>query len=169
MARAGVKRFLPKAAERSTFVLVASLLLAAVFEWWQPVPALIWHTGKPWSPLIWAIYGLGWLIVVGSTYMIDHFDFTGLKQAWRPADNSPPVFRERFLYAWLRHPMMLGLIITFWATPKMTAGHLFFAVSSTAYIAVGIRFEERDLRTNLGPAYTDYAGRVPALLPTGRR
>jgi methanethiol S-methyltransferase len=168
MARPGVKRFLPKAAERSTFVLVASLLLAAIFQWWQPVPAVLWHTERPWSVLIWAVYGLGWIIVVGSTYMVDHADFFGLKQAWRPAAYAPPAFRERFLYAWLRHPMMLGLIVTFWATPKMSAGHLFFAVSATAYIAVGIRFEERDLRANLGPVYDDYAARVPAMVPIKR-
>jgi len=172
MARAKLKRFLPPAAERSTFVLVASLLLMAIFAGWQPVPAPVWHTGRPWSWLIGTIYGLGWVIVVGSTYMIDHADFLGLKQAWRHSRRavySPPPFRERFLYAWLRHPMMLGLIVTFWATPRMSAGHLFFAVSSTAYIAVGIRFEERDLRAELGPEYADYARRVPAMLPTGRR
>jgi protein-S-isoprenylcysteine O-methyltransferase Ste14 len=172
MARAGVKRFLPAAAERSTFVLVASLLLMAVLAWWQPVPAPVWHIGRPWSLPVWAVYGLGWIIVVGSTYMIDHADFLGLKQAWRHARReaySPPAFRQRFLYAWLRHPMMLGLIVTFWATPEMSAGHLFFAVSSTAYIAVGIRFEERSLRADLGPVYDDYAARVPALLPLKRR
>ena len=172
MARAGLKRFLPKAAERSTFVLVASLLLMAVLAWWQPVPTSVWHTGRPWSTLIWAVYGLGWIIVIGSTYMVDHADFVGLKQAWRHSRReaySPPAFRERFLYAWLRHPMMLGLIIAFWATPRMSVGHLFFAVSSTAYIAVGIRFEERDLRANLGPAYDDYAARVPAMVPLKRR
>jgi protein-S-isoprenylcysteine O-methyltransferase Ste14 len=172
MARAGLKRFLPAQAERSTFVLVASLLLMAVLEWWQPVPASVWHAGRPWSLLIWAVYGLGWIIAVSSTYMIDHADFAGLKQAWRHARQeaySPPPFRQRFLYAWLRHPMMLGLIITFWATPRMSVGHLFFAASSTAYIALGIRFEERDLRTNLGPAYDDYAARVPAVVPVRRR
>lgn len=168
MARAGLKRFLPRAAERSTFVLVASLLLMAIFAWWQPVPTSVWHAGRPWSMPIWALYGLGWIIVAGSTYMIDHADFLGLKQAWRHSRReaySPPAFRERFLYAWLRHPMMLGLIIAFWATPRMSVGHLFFAVSSTAYIAVGIRFEERDLRADLGPAYDDYAARVPAMVP----
>jgi protein-S-isoprenylcysteine O-methyltransferase Ste14 len=172
MARAGLKRFLPAPAERSTFVLVASLLLMAVRQWWQPVPASVWHAGRPWSALLWALYGLGWIVAVSSTYMVDHADFFGLKQAWRHArqeEYSPPPFRQRFLYAWLRHPMMLGLVITFWATPHMSAGHLFFAVSSTAYIALGIRFEERDLRTNLGPAYDDYAARVPAMVPVRRR
>jgi protein-S-isoprenylcysteine O-methyltransferase Ste14 len=168
MARAGVKRFLPAPLERSTYVLIASLLLIAIFAWWQPVPASVWHAGRPWSPLIWAVYGLGWIIVVGSTFMVDHFDFLGLKQAYlhlRGRSYRPPAFGQRWLYAWLRHPMMLGLIITFWATPRMSAGHLFFAVSATGYIAVGIRFEERDLRANLGPVYDDYASRVPALLP----
>lgn len=171
MARAGVKRFLPAHLERSTFVLVAGLLLMAIFAWWQPVPAEVWKAGRPWSFAIWTVYGLGWIVVVASTYMVDHADFLGLKQAWRHARRavySPPPFRERFLYAWLRHPMMLGLVITFWAAPHMSAGHLFFAVASTGYIAVGIRFEERDLRTNLGLAYDDYAARVPALLPVRR-
>lgn len=168
MARAGVKRFLPAPLERSTFVLVASLLLMAILGWWQPVPEMVWQVGRPWSYPIWAVYGLGWLLVAGSTFMVDHADFLGLKQAWRHARReayAPPAFRQRFLYAWLRHPMMLGLVITFWAAPRMSAGHLFFAVASTGYIAVGIRFEERDLRVNLGPAYDEYAARVPALLP----
>jgi len=172
MARARLKRFLPRAAERSTFVLVASLLLMAILGWWQPVPASVWHAGPPWAPVIWAVYGLGWLVAVSSTYMVDHADFLGLKQAWRHARReayAPPAFRQRFLYAWLRHPMMLGLIVTFWATPRMSVGHLFFAVSSTAYILVGIRFEERDLRAELGPVYDDYSARVPALVPLRRR
>jgi protein-S-isoprenylcysteine O-methyltransferase Ste14 len=168
MARARLKRFLPAAAERSTFVLVASLLLIAVFAWWQPVPAPVWDVGRPWSLLIRAVYGVGWIVVVGSTFMIDHADFLGLKQAWRHsrrAAYAPPAFRKRFLYAWLRHPMMLGLVITFWAAPHMSAGHLFFAVSASAYIALGIRLEERDLRANLGPAYDEYAASVPAIVP----
>ena len=171
MARAGVKRFLPAPVERSTYVLVASLLLIAIFGLWQPVPAFVWHVGRPWSLMVWAVYGLGWIVVVGSTFMVDHFDFLGLKQAYsflRRRAYRPPAFRQRWLYAWLRHPMMLGLVITFWATPRMSAGHLFFAASATGYIALGIRFEERDLRTNLGPAYDDYAARVPAVLPIRR-
>ncbi|GIH03983.1 membrane protein [Rhizocola hellebori] len=172
MARAGFKqrlaRLLPPAAERSTFVLVSSLLLFALFGWWQPVPATIWHVGPPWSAVIWLGYAIGWAIVVWSTFMIDHADFLGLKQAYlnlRRRSHGEPAFTERWLYAWCRHPMMLGLVIAFWAAPTMTVGHLFFAVSSTAYILVGIRFEERALRAQLGPVYEEYAGRVPALLP----
>jgi len=176
MARARFKRrllrLIPAPAERGTFVLVASLLLVAQFAWWQPVPAVLWHVGPPWSAAIWVLYALGWVIVVWSTFMVDHADFLGLKQAYRHLRRlgyRPPPFRQRWLYTWCRHPMMLGLVIAFWATPRMTVGHLFFAVAATAYIAVGIRFEERDLRTQLGAEYREYASRVPALLPAPRR
>jgi protein-S-isoprenylcysteine O-methyltransferase Ste14 len=176
MARAGFKqrltRLIPAPAERSTFVLVASLLLLAMFGWWQPVPAVIWHVGPPWSAMIWAVYALGWVIVVWSTFMVDHADFLGLKQAYRHLVRlgyQSPSFTRRWLYQWCRHPMMLGLVIVFWATPRMTVGHLFFAAGSTAYIAVGIRFEERDLRAQLGAEYQAYANEVPALLPVPRR
>jgi methanethiol S-methyltransferase len=162
MARSGVKdrltRLVPAKAERSTYVLAASLLLFAIVGFWQPVPATVWRGPSA----LWVLYAAGWLLVVWSTFMIDHADFLGLKQA-------PPVFAERSLYRWVRHPMMLGLLITFWATPHMTAGHLFFAAASTGYIAVGIRFEERDLRARLGEPYATYAARVPALIPFTRR
>jgi protein-S-isoprenylcysteine O-methyltransferase Ste14 len=175
MARPGFKRrltrLIPAPAERSTFVLAASLLLFALLAWWQPVPAVLWHVGAPWSAAIWVVYGIGWVIVVWSTFMIDHGDFLGLKQAFRHLRRlgyRPPDFTERWLYAWCRHPMMLGLVIAFWVTPHMTAGHLFFAAAATAYIAVGIRFEERDLRAELGAEYAEYASRVPAVLPGPR-
>jgi methanethiol S-methyltransferase len=172
MARAGFKRrltrFIPAPAERSTFVLIASLLLGALFGWWQPVPAVIWQVGPPWSVVIFGAYAVGWFIVVWSTFMVDHADFLGLKQAYRHVRRlgyRSPAFTRRWLYVWCRHPMMAGLVIVFWATPRMTVGHLFFAVAATAYIAVGIRFEERDLRAQLGAEYEEYASRVPALLP----
>jgi methanethiol S-methyltransferase len=172
MARAGFKRRLTRvlsaAAERSTYVLAAGLLLLALFAFWQPLPTVLWSVGRPWSPIIWAIYAVGWIVVVASTFMVDHLDFLGLKQAHSHLvgrTHQPPNFKERFWYGRVRHPMMLGLLITFWATPHMTAGHLFFAVASTGYIAVGIRFEERDLRTHLGAEYDDYTRRVPALIP----
>ncbi len=176
MARAGFKRRLTRlilpAAERSTFVLAASLLMVALLAWWQPIPAVVWQTGAHGSIAIWALYALGWVIVIGSTFMVDHADFLGLKPAYehlRRRVRRPPHLTERWLYAWCRHPMMLGLVIAFWAAPRMTAGHLLFAVASTAYVAVGVRFEERDLRAQLGAEYDGYARRVPALVPTGRR
>jgi methanethiol S-methyltransferase len=177
MARAGFKqrlaRFLPAATERSTYVLAASLALGLLFWQWQPLPASAWHvSAQPWAALIWVVYAAGWLLVVATTFMIDHLDFLGLRQAYahtRQRPYQPPSFTERWLYAWVRHPMMLGLIIAFWATPAMTAGHLLFAAAGSAYIVVGLRFEERDLTRHLGPAYRDYAQRVPALIPAPHR
>jgi protein-S-isoprenylcysteine O-methyltransferase Ste14 len=172
MAREGFKRrlrrLIPEAAERSTYVLTASLLMCALFGWWQPLPAMIWDVGLPWSAAIFVVYGIGWLIVVWSTFMVDHADFLGLKQAYlhlRRLEYRPPDFTRRWLYAVCRHPMMLGLLIVFWATPHMTLGHLCFALASTGYIAVGIRFEERDLRAQLGAEYREYADEVPAIVP----
>lgn len=173
MARAGFKnwlvRKLPAAAERSTYVLASSIALGLIFGLWQPVSARIWDvSGVGWAAApIWTVYLIGWLITVASTFMIDHWDFLGLRQArWRGrGPYEPPPFKERWFYAWLRHPMMLGLLVTFWATPRMTVGHLVFALAGSGYIAVGIRFEERDLRRHLGDAYREYATRVPALLP----
>jgi protein-S-isoprenylcysteine O-methyltransferase Ste14 len=177
MARAGFKRRLarvfPVAAERSTYVLAASLALGLLFWQWQPLPASVWHVGaQPWAALIWVVYAVGWLIVVATTFMIDHLDFLGLRQAYshtRQRPYQPPSFSERWLYAWVRHPMMLGLLIAFWATPTMTAGHLLFAIAASAYVAIGLKFEERDLTRLLGPTYSDYAHRVPALIPAPHR
>jgi protein-S-isoprenylcysteine O-methyltransferase Ste14 len=173
MARAGFKRrlarLLPPAAERSTYVLAASVALLLVFGLWQPLPGTVWRvSAQPWAVLVWVVYVVGWLIAVASTFMVDHLDFLGLRQARWPVSEGPyqpPSFRERWLYAWVRHPMMMGLLIAFWATPWMTAGHLLFAVASTGYIAVGLRFEERDLYRQLGDTYRDYASRVPAVIP----
>ncbi len=172
MARAGVKRHLarivPASAERSTYVLATGLVLGLLFWQWQPVPAVIWRVDRqPWAGVLWTVYALGWLIAVSATFMLDHLDFLGIRQArWRgPRPYQSPPFRERWLYAWVRHPMMLGLLIAFWATPRMTAGHLLFAAAGSGYIAVGLRFEERDLYRQLGDVYRDYADRVPALVP----
>jgi protein-S-isoprenylcysteine O-methyltransferase Ste14 len=176
-ARPGVKRrmarVLPAAAERSTYVLVASALLALIFWQWRPMPGTIWAVdGPPWVALLRLLFALGWVIAVAATFMIDHWDFVGLRQAhWSAGAYPPPRFTERWLYAWVRHPLMLGLLVAFWATPRMTVSHLVFALAGTGYIAVGLFFEERDLRRTLGAAYLDYADRVPAVLPraAGRR
>jgi protein-S-isoprenylcysteine O-methyltransferase Ste14 len=176
MARAGFKRrlkaLLPARVERATYVLATSLVFGLLFGLWRPVDTPIWHVTAPAAVvLIWVLCGLGWLVAIASTFMIDHFDFLGLRQAqWRSTSPyEPPPFRERWFYAWMRHPMMLGLLVAFWATPRMTGGHLLFASAASAYIAVGLRFEERDLRRQLGPVYADYAARVPAVVPVGRR
>lgn len=175
MARDGAKRFLarvlPTAVERSTYVLAADALLALVFWQWRPIGGSIWEVpGQPWRGLVWAGYAVGWVLAISATFMVDHLDFVGLRQAAsRPGDYRPPRFRERWLYAWVRHPLMLGLLIAFWATPSMSTGHLLFAIASTGYIAVGVYFEERGLRRHLGEAYRDYARRTPAIIPGLRR
>jgi methanethiol S-methyltransferase len=173
MARPWFKRWIPASIERATFVLASSVVLGLLFGQWRPIPGTLWHvTAQPWAGAIWVVYGAGWLIAICSTFMIDHWDFVGLRQARARGASRPPVFQERWLYAWVRHPLMLGLLIAFWATPRMTVGHLLFAVASSAYIAVGLQFEERGLRRQLGAVYEEYATRVPALVPaqpTSRR
>lgn len=173
MARSWFKerltRLVPAAAERSTFVAAASVILLAVLWLWQPIDLTLWDVQPAgWRALILGVYGLGWAITVASTFMIDHFELFGLRQARdallrRRAEPTP--FKEAWLYAWVRHPMMLGLLIVFWATPRMTAGHLLFSALGTGYIFVGLTFEERDLRRQLGGVYAEYACRVPMLVP----
>jgi protein-S-isoprenylcysteine O-methyltransferase Ste14 len=176
MARDGFKqcleRLVPAPAERATYVLAASLVLALAFGEWRALPATIWRVDvSPWNGTICIVYAIGWVVAIAATFMIDHWDFLGLRQAARNMRRRPyvpPPFMVRWLYTWVRHPMMLGLVVAFWATPHMTAGHLLFAAGATAYIAVGIRFEERSLRTHLGSDYDDYAARVPAIVPLRR-
>jgi protein-S-isoprenylcysteine O-methyltransferase Ste14 len=169
MARDSVKRVLgrivPKAAERSTYVLATDLVLALLLWQWRPIDGSIWHVqGQPWRDLLWVVYAIGWGVAVAATFMIDHLSFVGLRQATTGRSAEGP-FVERWLYAWVRHPLLLGVLIAFWATPDLTAGHLLFAGASTGYILVGARLEERDLRRHLGEPYREYAARTPALLP----
>jgi protein-S-isoprenylcysteine O-methyltransferase Ste14 len=166
-----ITRVVPAAAERATYVLAADALLALVLWQWRPIDASIWNVqAQPWRDIIWAGYGLGWVLAVAATFMIDHFDFVGLRQAAsRPGRYRPPSFRERWLYAWVRHPLMLGLLIAFWVAPRMSVGHLLFATASTGYIAIGVHLEERDLRRHLGEPYREYARRTPAIVPSPRR
>ena len=173
MAREGVKarlsRVMPPGLERSTFVLATGLVLLLLFWQWEPLRGTVWDLDGPvLRALVWAVFGAGWAIAVAATFMVDHLDFLGLRQAVghvRGRPPTPPPFGERRLYAWVRHPMMLGLLLAFWATPTMSTGHLLFAVAASGYIAVGLHFEERDLRRQLGRTYEDYAARVPAVLP----
>jgi protein-S-isoprenylcysteine O-methyltransferase Ste14 len=173
MARAHVKqrltRVVPGRVERSTFVMTTSLALGLLFWQWRALPATIWHIhAQPWVMFVWVIYGAGWAITVAATFMIDHWEFLGLRQAgWLTSQpQSAASVSRRWLYSWVRHPMMVGLLVAFWATPVMTAGHLLFALAASGYIAVGVHFEERDLRRHLGTAYDDYAQRVPRFVPS---
>lgn len=177
MARQGFKarwtKIVPKPIERSTFVLIASLLLFLLYGQWRPLPFVMWNL--PWEPAAFFLNGLfwlGWFVVLFSTFMIDHFDLFGLRQTfsyWRGEPYRFPLFKKVGLYHFVRHPIMTGFIIGFWATPRMTAGHLLFAVMTTAYILIGIWFEERDLMRFYPGTYEAYRQNVPALIPFLRR
>jgi protein-S-isoprenylcysteine O-methyltransferase Ste14 len=176
MARTGFKRrwtrLLPATAERATFVLAASLALALLYWQWRPFGGPLWRLTGPGADALLAVQLGGWLLALGSTFLISHTDLFGLRQAWPRAPGAryaPPPFTERGLYRWLRHPLMAGFLVVFWVTPVMTAGHLLFCLAATGYILAGIGFEERDLRRQLGAAYVSYAARVPALVPGLRR
>jgi len=175
MARSWFKRrwtrLVPPPAERATYVLAASLALALVFWLWRPVRGTVWDLSGPGAAGLLAVYGTGWAVALGSTFVISHSDLFGLRQALCHARGTayrPPAFTQRSLYRVVRHPLMTGFVIVFWAAPVMTAGHLLFAAAATGYILVGIAFEERDLRQQLGEAYRAYAARVPALIPRFR-
>lgn len=158
-------RIVPAPAERATFVLAASLVLALLFWLWRPVGGTVWNLSGPGADALWAVYAAGWAVAISSTFLISHFDLFGLRQAWlhaRRARYSPPPFTERSLYRRIRHPLMAGFVVVFWSVPTMTAGHLLFAAAATGYILVGIAFEEHDLIQSLGDTYQ---ARVPALIP----
>jgi protein-S-isoprenylcysteine O-methyltransferase Ste14 len=163
-------RLVPVPAERATFVLCASLLLALLFWQWRPVGGTVWHLSGPAAGVLLGVYAAGWVLAVGSTFIIDHFGLFGVRQAYlhaRGATYRPPPFTQRGLYRHIRHPLMAGFVIIFWAAPAMTLGHLLFAAAATGYILLGITFEERDARRDLGQAYRAYQERVPALVPVG--
>ncbi|MCV7285093.1 isoprenylcysteine carboxylmethyltransferase family protein [Mycolicibacterium wolinskyi] len=177
MARPGFKRwwtrFVPQPIERSTYVLLASLALFLLYWQWRTMPAVVWDVeSTAGRVLLWALFWLGWATVLSSTFMINHFDLFGLRQvflAWRGEPYREPGFRTVLLYRLIRHPIMLGFIVAFWAAPTMTAGHLLFAAVSTAYILVAIQLEERDLVGAMGRQYRDYRERVPMLVPWPHR
>jgi protein-S-isoprenylcysteine O-methyltransferase Ste14 len=173
MARPAFKhwwtRYIPAAVERSTYVLASSLALILLFWQWRPMPAVIWDVEHELGrALLWALFWLGWIIVLVSTFLINHFDLFGLRQVWlhwHSQEYTPVGFRALFLYRLVRHPIMLGFLIAFWATPHMSLGHLLFAVATTVYIFIALRLEERDLVNHLGGVYEDYRRQVSMIIP----
>jgi methanethiol S-methyltransferase len=164
-------RIAPLPAERASFVLAASLVLALLFWLWRPIRGTVWNLSGPGADALWAGYAAGWALAVSSTFLTSHFDLFGLRQAWLHAQRitySPPPFTERGLYRHIRHPLMAGFVVVFWSAPVMTVGHVLFAAAATGYILAGIAFEEHDLFQSLGETYAAYRARVPALIPGPR-
>jgi protein-S-isoprenylcysteine O-methyltransferase Ste14 len=174
MARQGFKRwwtrFVPEPVERSTYVLLSSLALLLLFWQWQPMGGVVWDVQNPIGrAVLHSAFSFGWLLVLATTFLINHFDLFGLRQVWFYARNrqyQPLGFATPGPYRWVRHPLYVGWLFAFWATPTMTLAHLLFAIAITAYILVAIQLEERDLVNIHGRAYAEYRRRIPMLVPS---
>jgi protein-S-isoprenylcysteine O-methyltransferase Ste14 len=180
MARQGFKRWwlkiVPPPIERSVYVLASSVLLMFLFLVWRPIGSIVWSVNPITHPLIndliWIAFWVGWLTVLLSTFLINHFELFGLQQAWyylRGRDADPPMLRQPLLYKWVRHPLYLGFFLAFWAAPEMTVGHLLLAAGLSIYMLIAIRYEEHDLISMFGRDYELYRERVGMLTPRFRR
>jgi methanethiol S-methyltransferase len=177
MARPAFKawwtRFVPPAIERSTYVVLSSAVLLLLYWQWRTIPAVVWDVRLPAARVVvWALFWLGWVIALGATFMINHFDLFGLRQvylAWRQKPYTELHFRTHLFYRLVRHPLMLGFLLSFWAAPTMTAGHLLFSIAMTGYILTALHIEERGLVAALGNDYREYRREVPMLVPLKRR
>ncbi len=171
MARPGFKRWLtryvPAAAERTTYVVLSCAALVLLFALWRPLGGVVWETTGAARVAVYAVFAAGWVLVLVTTFLIDHFDLFGLRQVYRFARGQeyvPPRFTTPAPYRWVRHPLYVGWLTVFWAVPTMTAAHLLFAAVTTAYILAAIVLEEHDL-VAAHPEYADYRRRVPMLVP----
>lgn len=170
MARPGFKKawtkIVPPVVERSTYVLLASLALALLFWQWRPLLDVIWEVrNETFALILQILFFAGWAIVLISTFLINHFDLFGLRQVYLHQKYTSLGFRKPGFYKFVRHPIMVGFIIAFWATPRMTVGHLVFALATTIYILIAIQIEERDMVSIHGEAYEEYRRQVSMLLP----
>jgi len=173
MARPGFKakwtRIVPRACERSVYVLAASIALMILFLGWRPIDTIVWNVTNPaLAGILWAVFWMGWATVLISTFLISHFELFGLQQAWlnisgRQAEK--PQLRQPLFYRWVAHPMMSGFFLALWAAPEMTAGHLLLALGMSIYILIALRYEERDLTGLFGDDYRRYRSGVGMLIP----
>lgn len=178
MARPAFKRVwtkvIPKAAERSTYILMTCVALILIYVFWQPLPEPVWEVSNTvLGAALTVVFWVGWLVVLASTFMIDHFDLFGLRQIYanlKKLHATQLGFMKVGLYRLVRHPIMTGFLIAFWAAPTMTMGHLLFALVTTGYIVIAVlRFEEKDLIAQIGDDYITYQREVPAFIPSIRR
>ena len=177
MARPAFKKWwtkiIPEAMERSTFVLLSSVILLGIFWAWRPIGGILWSfDGSAARSLMWTLYFAGWVIVFYSSFLIDHFDLFGLRQVflnWKNKPYSHAPFKKTSLYKVVRHPLMLGFLMTSWFTPTMTYGHLLYAAVITGYILFGTRMEEKDLLDHLGDDYASYQKDTPMLIPVPKK
>lgn len=164
-----IKRFINPAIERSTYILLSSLALLLIYWKWQPMTTIVWETDGTIALLLTVVFFLGWLVVFLSTFMISHFELFGLTQIYENFKDQKltyPKFQTKWFYKIVRHPIMLGFIIAFWATPTMSLGHLLFTVVTTAYILIAVKFlEEKDLKKIIGKEYEEYQKKVPMIVP----
>jgi protein-S-isoprenylcysteine O-methyltransferase Ste14 len=172
MARPAFKRWwtkiVPPAVERSTYVLFSSLALLLLYWLWRPLPETVWSVGGIGATVSWSVFWAGWGIVLLSTFLISHFELFGLHQVWlnlQQRTAAAPTFHTPLFYRFVRHPLYLGFILAFWATPVMSQGHLLFAVMTTAYMLIAIQLEERDLIAVFGERYIVYRRRVSMIVP----
>lgn len=173
MARPAFKKvwtkFVSPVIERSVYVLFSSLALKLMFYMWAPMPETVWNlNGTIWGSILCGLFFAGWITVLISTFLINHFHLFGLQQVWDNMKGTEPQqhkFKSPFLYKWVRHPIYFGFLVGFWATPEMSQGHLLFAIATTGYIIIGASLEERDLITYFGDQYREYKRKVSMLFP----
>ena len=177
MARPAFKakwtRIVPPPIERSVFVLAASIALMVLFLCWRPIEGMVWNVTNPvLQMMIWALFWIGWITVLISTFLINHFELFGLQQAWfnmRGREGDKPELRQPLFYRWVAHPMMSGFFLAFWAAPQMTISHLLLALGMSVYILIALRYEEHDLTDLFGDDYRRYRSGVGMLTPRFRR
>jgi protein-S-isoprenylcysteine O-methyltransferase Ste14 len=164
--KAWLQRLVPASLERTIYVLATDVCLALLFLLWQPFGGQVWRVDGAVAVALWLLFAAGWVLAIAATFAVDHLELFGLRQAgWGRPVRTASGLQVGGLHAFVRHPLMTGLLLAFWATPRMGASHLLFAAAATGYVAVGLVFEERDLRRTFGTAYDEYAARVPSLVP----